>query len=219
VTPLLDRALDAAAPTGELQRIGRVAAARAEYAWLRGDMAALVREADLGLAAAQGHDDRWMLGELYFWKSLAGAIPPVPEAIPAAYGYAICGDWRASASEFLARRMPFEQAIMLLAGDTAALAEAGEIIDRLGAAPLRVRLAEARKNSARGRAENPCGLTNRELEILRLLATGLTNAELARRLYIATKTIDHHVSAVLGKLQVRSRAQAVTVAHELGLMK
>lgn len=219
VTQLLDQALDAALPTGELQRIGRVAAARAENAWLNGDMAALVREADRGLAAAQGHDDRWMVGELCFWKALAGAVPQVPEGLPAAYALAARGDWRASASEFVVRRMPFEQAIMLLAGDAAAIAEAGEIVERLGAVPLRARVAEALKNAARGRAENPCGLTHRELEILRLLATGLTNAELARKLFVSPKTIDHHVSAVLGKLQVRSRAQAVTVAHELGLMK
>jgi DNA-binding NarL/FixJ family response regulator len=67
--------------------------------------------------------------------------------------------------------------------------------------------------------ENPAGLTARELDVLGLLAQGLRNAEIAARLYLSTRTVDHHVSAILRKLQARSRAEASAVAVELGLVK
>ena len=62
-----------------------------------------------------------------------------------------------------------------------------------------------RRAGGRRRAANPAGLTSREVEVLRLLDEGLTNAELAQRLYISQKTVDHHVSAILSKLQVANR--------------
>jgi DNA-binding NarL/FixJ family response regulator len=66
---------------------------------------------------------------------------------------------------------------------------------------------------------NPAGLTARETEVLRLLAQGCTNAQLARRLHRSTKTIEHHVAAVLEKLDVRSRAQAVAAAFSMGIIE
>jgi DNA-binding CsgD family transcriptional regulator len=65
--------------------------------------------------------------------------------------------------------------------------------------------------------ENPLGLTARQLDVLALLAEGLTNAEIAARLVISPKTADHHVSAILGKLDVRSRGEAAAAARKLGL--
>ena len=71
--------------------------------------------------------------------------------------------------------------------------------------------------------ENPFGLTNRQMEILRLLivahlrwacnAEKLTNGQIAERLTISAKTVDHHVSAILAKLAVASRAEAADVAR------
>jgi DNA-binding NarL/FixJ family response regulator len=66
----------------------------------------------------------------------------------------------------------------------------------------------------RATAANPAGLTARELEVLALLAADLRNAEIAARLHIAEKTVDHHVSAILAKLGVRSRREAARVAAE-----
>ena len=56
------------------------------------------------------------------------------------------------------------------------------------------------------------------MEVLALLAEGLQNAEIAERLFISPKTVDHHISAILSKLNVSSRAKAVTAAAELGLL-
>jgi len=65
---------------------------------------------------------------------------------------------------------------------------------------------------------NPAGLTARQEEVLRQLSQGLTNAELADALYISAKTVDHHVSAILTKLGVASRREAVRAAREMGLL-
>jgi DNA-binding NarL/FixJ family response regulator len=60
-------------------------------------------------------------------------------------------------------------------------------------------------------------LTPREVEVLRLVVDGLRNAEIAERLYLSVKTVDHHVSAILRKLGVRSRGEAATTAVTQGL--
>ena len=65
--------------------------------------------------------------------------------------------------------------------------------------------------------ENPAGLTARELQVLTLLAEGLRNRQIAERLVVSEKTVDHHVSAILRKLEVRTRGEASAQAARLGL--
>ena len=67
-----------------------------------------------------------------------------------------------------------------------------------------------------GTLTNPAGLTDRQLEILRLVATGLSNAEIAQQLVLSPRTVDHHVSAILGKLGVPTRRDAAVWAARLG---
>jgi DNA-binding NarL/FixJ family response regulator len=69
--------------------------------------------------------------------------------------------------------------------------------------------------STRDRAAN---LTARQSEVLHLLAEGLTNVEIADRLFISPRTAEHHVAAVLSKLKASSRGQAVDIARALGAM-
>jgi DNA-binding CsgD family transcriptional regulator len=64
---------------------------------------------------------------------------------------------------------------------------------------------------------NPAGLTARELEVLGLLGADLHNADIATRLHISEKTVDHHVSAILAKLGVRTRREATQVAVARGI--
>jgi DNA-binding NarL/FixJ family response regulator len=97
-------------------------------------------------------------------------------------------------------------------------------LDALGAAPAaawtRRRLRERGQTQIprgpqAGTRANPAGLTGRQLEILRLLSMGLTNAEIAARLVLSVRTVDHHVSAVLAKLGVATRAEAAAAARTL----
>ena len=100
-------------------------------------------------------------------------------------------------------------------------------MQRLGAAPAaEIARRQLRAAGVRGLPRgprpatqaNPQGLTPRQLEILLLLAEGLRNPEIAARLSTTPKTIEHHVSAVLAKLHARSRAEAVRVACQLGVV-
>jgi DNA-binding CsgD family transcriptional regulator/tetratricopeptide (TPR) repeat protein len=224
---LLDRAIELAIPTSELNRIGRVAAARAEQAWYGGRLAAVARETAIGLAHVRGHTAPWINGELLFWQSRAEPDAPAAGEVAEPYRLMLAGDWRAAASAWEAIGMPYEQALALAEGPEEALREALTILDRLGAGPLaaivRRRLRERGVRSVpRGPHEatraNPWGLTGKELEVLQLLAQGCTNAQLARRLHRSTKTIDHHVCSLLEKLGVHSRVEAVAAAFKRGII-
>ena len=75
----------------------------------------------------------------------------------------------------------------------------------------------SRKRPTETTRANPGGLTNRQLEVARLLARGLTNSEIATEVFISHKTAEHHVSAVLSKLGLPNRRAVVQAAAELGL--
>ena len=113
------------------------------------------------------------------------------------------------------------------AGQEEPLRQAMEELVRLGTRPLAAAVAHklrelgVRRLPRRPRkttAANPAGLTARELEVLALLGSGLRNADLAVRLHISEKTVDHHVSAILAKLGVRSRREAARVAAQRQLL-
>ena len=67
--------------------------------------------------------------------------------------------------------------------------------------------------------DNPAGLTDRQVEVLRLLADGLTNSEIASRLVLSVRTVDTHVATILGKLDVSTRRDAARRAADLGLLE
>jgi DNA-binding CsgD family transcriptional regulator len=135
----------------------------------------------------------------------------------------IQGNWRAAAAMWEELGCPYERARALAQGNSEAQREALLIFEQLGARPMAERVraqlrAAGVQTIPRGpRAatrQNPFGLTNRQVEILSLLAKNLTNAEIAARLHISPKTVDHHVSAVLAKLDVSTRDQAALLARQ-----
>jgi DNA-binding NarL/FixJ family response regulator len=134
----------------------------------------------------------------------------------------LAGDWAGAAERWRGLGCPYEAALALAdAEEEAPLRRALEELQRLGARPAadvvarRLRELGVRRLPRRPRratAANPAGLTARQLEVLGLLAADLRNAEIAARLHIAEKTVDHHVSAILAKLGVGSRREAARVA-------
>lgn len=219
----LDRARELALPTGELQRVGPVAAARAEAAWWARDPQRTLAEARPGYELALHGIDDWVLGSLTYWMVRVGAVTSLSDRLPSAYRLMLEGDWRAAAAEWERIGCPFERALALSEGDRDAQFAALSIFDHLGARPaaqaLRERLRrQGEKGIPRGprpltRAD-PHGLTAREIEVLELIAEGLSNADIAQRLFISEKTVDHHVSSVLSKLNVHTRARAAAVVRK-----
>jgi DNA-binding NarL/FixJ family response regulator len=74
-----------------------------------------------------------------------------------------------------------------------------------------------KRGAIRSTRANAAGLTVRELEVLALVASDLSNAAIARRLYLSAKTVDHHASAILSKLGIASRREAAGAARRLGI--
>jgi DNA-binding CsgD family transcriptional regulator len=216
----LDAALDLCAPRSELQHIGNVRAARAEAAWLAGRKERMVAEARAAYPLALPVEDPWILGELALWLWRGDALEAVePVLADHPYGLQIAGDWASAAAGWERLGCPFEQAGALLdSGEVTALWRALQIFDGLGARPA-VALAARRlrvlgeRGVPRGiqhaTRANPHQLTRRQQEILALLGEGLSDAEIATRLFLSAKTVGNHVSAVLAKLGARSRMELI----------
>jgi DNA-binding CsgD family transcriptional regulator len=225
--PLLDEARDLARSTGELQRIKPVAVARAEAAWLQGRSEDCFAEAKVGYELAVQHKSAWDLGELSFWMWRAGALAEPPPGAAEPFALQMAGDWQAAAELWHQIGCPYERALALMDGDEAAQREALSIFEQLGAAPAAEMVRrQLRRQGIRGiprgprptTKKNPAGLTARQMEILTLIAEELQNAEIAHRLFISPKTVDHHISAILTKLDVHSRTEAVAAACQLGII-
>jgi DNA-binding CsgD family transcriptional regulator len=228
LSPLAE-ARDLGEPTRELTRIGQTAAALAEARWLTGANDAVARITDAALALALEREAPWVAGPLAYWRWQAGIREDLPAAMIAEpYRLSIAGDWAGAAEWWRLIGCPYEAALALGAADEEpALRLALDELQLLGARPaaaivgrrLRERGARAVPRGPRpSTRQNPAGLTARELEVLVLLAEGLRNAQIAERLVVAPKTVDHHVSAILRKLDAPTRGQAAAAAARLGLL-
>jgi DNA-binding CsgD family transcriptional regulator len=271
----LDAALDLAAQTGELQRLGRVRLARSEAAWFAGDLPRALAEADallpllghrVAAPAAPKRDEPaafaeqpgrprrsgssldlnlphvraevdalsplayrvgtpWIRGEVAFCRQRAGATDVALDGVAEPFARMLAGDWHAAATAWKHLGCRFEYAYALAqAGDEASIREAEEIFTRLDAQPAvsmarralrRIGAQAAPRGPHAATLANPAGLTAREMDVLELLMEGLSNASIAERLFISRKTAGHHVSAILSKLGVETRAAAAAQAAEL----
>jgi DNA-binding CsgD family transcriptional regulator/tetratricopeptide (TPR) repeat protein len=227
VWPLLDEALGLVEETSQLQRLTIVGAARAEAAWLAGDESAVGPATEAPFELARRVGDPWAIGELAVWRRRAGLVEEAPPGAAEPFALQIAGEWKRAASLWTRIGCPYEVALALAdSGEEAALRRGFDELQRLGGRPAAAvvarRLRElGARNLPRGprpsTREHPANLTAREAEILALVAEGLRNAEIAERLFLSPKTVGHHVSAVLRKLGVRTRAEATAEAVRRGL--
>ena len=224
---LLTEARALATETSELQRIAPVASACAESAWFRADMDQVKNEARMVLDLTKSREEPWLNGEFGLWMLRAGEALETSGRIAEPYELQMSGKWRAAAEAWREIGCPYEEAMALADGDESGQRSALEILERLGAGPAAEKLRQSlRATGARGiprgprpsTKENRAGLTGRQMEVLSLLVDGLSNPEIAHRLFVSDRTIDHHVSAILAKLDARTRAEAVSLALESGLI-
>ena len=223
----LDEAWDLAVRSGEPGWLVPVAAARAELAWLSGDLPGTLAASAPLLDQIAPARRAWYVADLALWVWRAGGRVPATEcAEPVALQRQ--GQWRAAAEAWHRLGCRYHAALACYeSDDPAALVDALATLDRLGARPaaarVRRRLSELgvrgvpRGPRAAARA-HPFGLTAREQEVLATLALGLSNDQIGSRLFVSPKTVDHHISAILAKLNVRSRDAAVAEAHRSGLL-
>ncbi len=213
---------------GEIQRTSPAGVALAEYVWIGGtlDQRVFPRLRDV-LSQSIALEPRWRGGELAFWLWMIGELEEVPDEVADPYHLAAEGEWEKAAGFWEERGIPYDRAVALSHGSVDAKIEALSIFDDLGAVPLAARLRSelteagvsgVPRGPIRATRENPFGLTPRQMDVLRLVAEGMTNAEIADRLFVSNRTVDHHVSAVLGKLGAGSRSEAASMAEAAALL-
>ncbi|MEZ4500410.1 MAG: LuxR C-terminal-related transcriptional regulator [Thermomicrobiales bacterium] len=221
----LNEAQELAAETKTLQRVGPVAAARAEAAWLAGDLERCAREAKSAYALAEYHHHTWLVGELSYWQWKAGVRIEAPGDGAHVYRLQMDGHWQDAAERWDALGCPYEAAMALLESrDEAALLRALEQFEKLRARPATAMTLKAlREVGARhiprgprpATKQHPKHLTAREAEVLDLIVAGRRNSEIASELFLSPRTVEHHVSAILTKLDVRTRAEAAEAGKQL----
>jgi DNA-binding CsgD family transcriptional regulator len=205
------------------QRIGIYYCAAAEAAWLSGNKAEVRTLLAEYYETAVKNKLPGFAAELAYWRWQLGESVETFDCMVQPFVLEIHGEWQAAAAAWAALGCPYEQARALSLGDVDAQKAALLIFEELNASPMVEQVSQQLRDAGvatipRGprvtTKENPFQLTNRQLEIWELLTENLTNVEIANRLHISPKTVDHHVSAVLGKLNVSSREEAAAIGRQ-----
>jgi DNA-binding CsgD family transcriptional regulator/tetratricopeptide (TPR) repeat protein len=222
----LTKAWEMASVADEFQRLAPTAIAVAEHAWItdRADVpvAAITSVMESGLEKGF----RWSPGSIALWLWQLGELSEAPAGIAEPYRLLIEGKPMAAAERWAEIGCPYERGIALAHGDPTAQLDALEIFDRLGATAVAAKLRKALRiegvSVPRGKGQktrdHAAGLTAKQAEVLELLDEGLSNTEIADRLFVSPRTVEHHVSAILAKLDSSNRAEAVEAAVRQGLL-
>jgi DNA-binding CsgD family transcriptional regulator/tetratricopeptide (TPR) repeat protein len=235
--PYLDEAMESALRLGEAHWIRPVGLARTEAHWLEGRLDAAISELDrirslstaaMPLATAAGAtalDRCW----LALWlRRLTGTSHPVDHPVDIEpFASQLAGEGARAAMLWDRLGCPYQAALALLDTNEEAnlRASLARLVD-LGADATARRVRRTMRDlgirsipaGARTATKaHPRGLTAREQEILQLVAKGSSNEEISRSLFISVRTVEHHVSAILGKLGASTRKGAAKEARRLGL--
>jgi DNA-binding CsgD family transcriptional regulator/tetratricopeptide (TPR) repeat protein len=226
----LDEAWASARRTNDLQRTWPAITGLAEAAWLESwpadEVGGIAVDTARVLEDARRLRLPWAIGELAFWLDRLGHGPVDGAGAAPPFAASLAGEHRTAAGLWAALGCPYEAAWAIAdVGDEPSLREALDSLIALGADPLANRIrrrlraigakgipAGPRRSTTRSRS----GLTAREAEVLELLARGLTDREIAEELIVSVRTASHHVSAILAKLGVRRRTEAVAMAKSGG---
>jgi DNA-binding CsgD family transcriptional regulator len=177
-------------------------------------------------------ENPWLLTAMQWWRAQCGLPLAQPRDVEAyqssPYWLEVMGEPATAAQAWTKLGAPFEAGMAYLAcEDEAGIAKAIEIFTRLGATPaLEKARSVARRLGLRGikrgpyanAREHPQGLTPREVEVLQLLAHGASNADIADKISRSERTVEHHVSALFLKLNVKSRNEAIAIARQQHLL-
>ena len=225
---ILQRAMATAQGTTEPQWLATFGLLLTEFHWVNGRLPDARRALETARTSAQASDDVQWLGPIAVWSRRLALPDPTPAAVCGHFAAELGGDVHGAVEGWEDMGAPYEAALALAFSDsTADRVDAVRRLDALGAlavaARVRKSLRERGIRSLPGVArsstrDHPAGLTTREQEVLELLGRGLTNDEIAAALVISTKTAGHHVSAVLAKLGVANRRDAVAHAVRAGLL-
>lgn len=205
-----------------------LAAATAEAAWLERSPADVLSATEEMLTAAVEQGDRNASSRLLFWRRLAGLEVEVPDEPSGPYALGLSGRFEEAARQWTQGSCPYEAALALSqTDDVESLRQAHADLQLLGAVPaarmaakrLRERGVAVPRGPRPATRANAAQLTARELDVLALVADGLRNADVAERLFLSPRTVDHHVAAILRKLEVRTRGEAVAAGTRLGLLQ
>ncbi|MDJ0925723.1 MAG: AAA family ATPase [Acidimicrobiia bacterium] len=222
----LSRAWAMAETAAEFQRLAPTAAALAEYAWIYGQPAVPEAGTVLSLEDLIWQGFEWSAGSIALWRWANGEVIEVPRGVSKPYRVLIDGDPLAAAEMWSTMGCPYERAVALAHGHPEAQLEALEVFEDLGATAVAAKVRKSLRNKGvavpRGRGQktrdHAAGLTARQAEVLALLDEGMSNIEIADALFLSRRTVEHHVSAILGKLGCATREEAVAIAMGRGLL-
>jgi len=199
-----------------------------EYEWLTGNQIISEKELEATLILVRNVKNRILNSEFAYWLcKVRTQIAPI-EDLYEPYQFLKEGKITEAAAFWEKIGCPFEKALALSEGNETNKKNALSIFQQLGAVAVYEKLknemwAAGIRKIPRGVREstrtNPAQLTNRELDVLQLLQKAAQNKEIAGKLFISSKTVDHHISSILFKLDVSSRSKAVAEAVRLGVLK
>jgi DNA-binding CsgD family transcriptional regulator len=212
----------------ELQRIIPSLIALLEYEWLMGKIIIETNDLDSIKIIIEQSIDTANKSEFAFWLQKARKQTIELQELYEPYKLLNSNKIKKAAEFWEKTGCPFQKAFTLFEGSEDDKKIALSIFQQLGANAVSQKIkmemrAVGIKKIPRGLREstrnNPAQLTNRELDVLQLLQKGNQNKEIAGTLFISPKTADHHISSILFKLDVNSRAKAITEAVRLGILK